>query len=515
MALSNWFGRGTSRPERKPDHPLTESRKVRELIAKLPANDSVRALGEIASWIEVLNTSDGVKLASRFEDLDLLDGASRQPERKIFADYLATPRQKKAHEHHLWSSAFNFWRLLGEGYHKCLQLADGEPSGATTSQASLALYAGRALRCLRQQLRWNLMRYEVPDPRVWTTIAQIFQLAEHRGFLEESIAVYPGSSGTSTVRQEFVKGAMLAASSTDSLQPGAQDLAVRMVSYFSGLFMVARDPEGCTHWIDLAAPRAPVRILRNPPNVPTVRYIGAGPALRELEQLRAHLTYTRTVPEGLSLGAQSDHEVVLNLLRHLELDWAGKTQARRHERKTVAARLTVVPGFTEIVRSLEFAVNDSLDFTHQQSAESWIVQDVSAGGYGAVIPAVAGDWVEVGSIIGVEGESFRQWRIGLIRRVTRNEQQQQRVGVQLLADVATLVSLRPAGAPANAKAAQGVLLSSRIERDKEAEILTPRGLCAARDSVEISLEDAKHTMVPLDLIEHDGDYDRMKFRVVR
>lgn len=518
MALSNWFGRN-SKPERKPDgkpeHPLTESGKVRELIAKLPANDSVQAMGEIASWLELLNTAEGVKLTSRFEDLDLLDGASRERERKIFTDYLSTPRQKKTHEHHLWTSAYNFWRLLGEGYHLCLQLVDGEPAGASTSQATMALYAGRALRCLRQQLRWNLMRYELPEARVWTTIAQIFQVAEHRGFLDESIAVYPGSSGTSTVKQEFVKGAMLAASSMDSLQPAAQDLAVRMVSYFSGLFVVSKDLEGCTHWVDLAAPKAPVRILRNPPNVPTVRYIGAGPALRELEQLRAHLSYTRTVPEGLSLGAQEDHEVVLVLLKHLELDWAGKTQARRHERKTVAARVTVVPGLAEIVRALEFATNDSLDFTHQQSAESWIVQDVSAGGYGAVIPAVAGDWVEVGSVIGVEGESFRQWRIGLIRRVTRNEQQQQRVGVQLLTDAATLVSLRPAGTPATAKAAQGVLLSPNIERDKEAEILTPRGLCAKRDGIEISLGKTTHMLVPLDLAEHNGDYDRMKFRVVR
>ena len=513
MALSNWFGRG-SKPEHKPERPLAESRKVRELIAKLPSNDSVRALGEIASCIESLNMAESLKLDSRFEDLDLLDGASRQPERKIFADYLATPRQKKTHEHHLWSSAFEFWRLLGEGYYKCLELADGEPAGAASSPASMALYAGRALRCLRQQLRWKLMRYEVPEPRVWKTVAQIFQLVEERGFLDESVAVYPGSSGTSTVRQEFVKGAMLAASSTDSLQPAAQDLAVRMVSYFSGLFVVSKDPDGCTHWIDLAEPKAPVRILRNPPNVPSVRYIGAGPALRELEQLRAHLTYTRTVPEGLSLGAQDDHEVVLALLKHLELDWAGKTQARRFERKTIAARVTVVPGFAEIARALEFATNDSLDFTHQQSAESWIVQDISAGGYGAVIPAVAGDWVEVGSIIGVEGDSFRQWRIGLIRRVTRNEQQQ-RVGVQLLTEVATLVGLRPAGAAATAKAAPGVLLSPKIERDKEAEILTPRGLCAARNSVEISLGKTTHTMVPLDLVEHDGDYDRMKFKVVR
>jgi hypothetical protein len=516
MALSNWFGRSSARakPEQKPaaksEHPLGDAGKIRELIGKLPASDSVQAIGELASWLELLNAADGVRLADRFEHLSLLDGASREPERKVFADYLATPRQKKAHEHRLWSSAYNFWRLLGEGYQRCLEPAERESAGAATAKADGATYIGRALRCLRQQLRWNLMRYELPEARVWSAMARLFEMAEQEGLLDETIAVYPVSGAPSTPRQEFLKGMMLAASSTDSLQPAGQDLAVRIASYFSGMFVVSKGPEGCTHWIDLAAARAPVRVLRNPPQVATVRYIGAGPALRELGQLRAHITYTRTLPEGLSLGAH-DHEVVLELLEHLEQDWAGKTQARRHERRKIAARVTVVPGFREIVASLEFAVNDSLDFTHQKSAESWIVQDVSAGGYGAVIPAVAGDWVEVGSVIGVEGESFREWRVGLIRRVTRNEQQQQHVGVQLLAQSATLLHLRTPGA----RPTPAILLSPQIDGQKEIEILTPRGHCAKRDGVEATLGEKTHTLVPVDLVEHDGDYDRVKFTVVR
>lgn len=520
MALRNWFARGSTstRPEPTPgpkaEHPLGDARKLQDAIAKLPASDSVQAIGELASWLELLNGADDVKLATRFENLNLLDGASRQPERKLFADYLATPRQKKTHEHRLWSSAYNFWRLLGEGYRRCLDLAESEPPGAATSNANVATYIGRALRCLRQQLRWNLMRYELPETRVWVAMANLFEMAERKGLLDEMIPVYPASASASTVRQEFMKGMMLAASSTDSLQPAGQDLTVRIASYFSGMFMVSKEPEGCTHWIDLAAPKAPVRVLRDPPKVPSVRYLGAGPALRELGQLRAHITYTRSLPEGLSLGAH-DHEVVLELLEHLEQDWAGKTQARRHERRRTASRVTVVPGFKEIISSLEFAVNDSLDFTHQKSAESWIVQDVSAGGYGAVIPAVAGDWVEVGSVIGVEGESFREWRVGLIRRVTRNEQQQQHVGVQLLTQVATLLHLRAPGGASSARTTPAILLSPRIEGQKEVEIMTPRGHCAKRDGVEATLAEKKHTLVPVDVVEHDGDYDRVKFTVVR
>jgi hypothetical protein len=359
------------------------------------------------------------------------------------------------------------------------------------------------------------MRYESPEARVWTAMARLFETAEAGGLLEESIALYPGSSGTSTVKQEFLKGVMLAASATDSLPPAGQDLAVRIVSYFSGMFVVSQDPEGCTHWIDLAAPRAPVRVLRTPPSAATVRYVGAGSAVRELEQLRAHIVYTRALPEGLNLGGQDDHEVVLGLLKHLEQDWAGKTQARKHERTKAAARVTVVPGLKEVIASLEFAVNDSLDFTHQKSAESWIVQDVSAGGYGAVIPAVAGDWVEVGSVIGVEGDSFREWRVGMIRRVTRNEQQQQHVGVQLLTQAATLLHLRAAGASPASKPTAAVMLSARLEGAKEVEILTPRAYCAKRDGIEVQWSEKTYTLMPVDVVEHNGDYDRVKFTVVR
>lgn len=519
MALSNWFGRrdnkSEQKPEQKPGQLLAENRKVREVIARLPANDSVRALGEIASCLKVLNTADGVKLSSRFEELDLLDGASRQPESKLFADYLATPRQKKAHEQELWTSAFYLWRLLGEGYQKCQQLADGEPESALTSRASTAMYIARALRCLRQQLHWHMMRYELPETRVWTTMAQLFAIGESRELLEESITLYPGSSGTSTVKQEFLKGAMFAASSMETLQPAVQDLAARIISYCSGMFLVSKEPQGHTHWLDLAAPKAPMRVLRDPPTVPTVRYLGAGPALRELEQLREQIASTRSLPEDLNLGEQDDHGVVLDLLKHLEQDWAGKSLMRRHERRKAAARVTVAPGFREIVNVLEFAISDSLDFVDRlKNAESWIIRDVSAGGYGAVIPAVIDDWIEVGGVIGIEEESFHQWRVGVIRRVMRSKQQQH-VGVQLLAPVATLLRLRSPGALPTHMSTAAIMLSPQIAGEKEVEILTPRGHYAERNGVEAVLNEKTYTLVPVAVVEYHGDYDRVKFTVVR
>jgi hypothetical protein len=66
MALT-LFGGG------KPDHPMADIKHARKLVSELPANDSVKALSDVASWLESINGSDGFRLDRRFELIDLLD----------------------------------------------------------------------------------------------------------------------------------------------------------------------------------------------------------------------------------------------------------------------------------------------------------------------------------------------------------------------------------------------------------------------------------------------------------
>lgn len=432
--MINWFGRS------KTEHPL-DSRKVNEFISGLAKLEDLQVLEEIAKWLDTMSRSDDLGMDQRLKNLDLLDAASGKHEHEVMQAYLGKQRQKKSYEQRQWTGAHDFWLKLGEGYLQCLQQFNDGKGVSGQSSGSLPVVVGRAMRTLRQQLKWVLLRYGAVDSRIWEEMARLYQFAASKKFADEPIAVFPGSSGSGTIKQEYLKALMLSASSTESLQPSGQDLAVRLVAYFSKQFVLEDGPYvGCTHWIDLAAPKEPVRMVHNVPDLPTVCFIGAGEGLHGLEQLRAHISYTRSLPEGLDLGDQHDLDLLLGLLNHLEQDWAGKTQSRRHERRKVASRITVVPGLQEILLMLEFANNDSLDFTVLQAAESWIVEDMSEGGYGAVIPSVAGDWVEVGSLIGVEGESFRDWRIGIIRRVTRHAQQQ-RVGVQTLGNAAQVLGL--------------------------------------------------------------------------
>lgn len=80
MAL-NLFGGG------KPDNPMTDLGHVKKAVAGLPANDSVKVLTNVAVWLDMVNRADGLPLSRRFEIIDLLDGAARQPYRKLNAEY--------------------------------------------------------------------------------------------------------------------------------------------------------------------------------------------------------------------------------------------------------------------------------------------------------------------------------------------------------------------------------------------------------------------------------------------
>ena len=95
--MLNWLGGG------KVDHPMADPKQAREVVAGLPVNDPAKALQEITEWLESLNQTEGFKVDRRFENIDLLDSAAKNHQRKLSQDYLSMPRQQKFHENKLWN----------------------------------------------------------------------------------------------------------------------------------------------------------------------------------------------------------------------------------------------------------------------------------------------------------------------------------------------------------------------------------------------------------------------------
>ncbi len=516
MAL-NLFGGG------KVDHPMADPKRARELVSELPAGDAVKAVAEITEWLESINETAGFKLDRRFENADLLDGAAKTHQRKLLQDYLAIPRQQRFQENRLWTGMYGLWKGIGDAYIRCVDEHEAGASGAGAIRKNLPVIVARALRALIQQLKWVLLRYAAMESRIWTDLARLYQLAERKGFADAPIAIYPGAHESGTVKQEFLKGLVLAASSPDSLAPLRLEVAERVTAHFSGAFRLSDNPEGCTHCFDLGAPRTPVRLLKGAAQTATLRFFGATGALAGLEQLTRHINERGVVPGDVNLGGNYDKDVVLGVLRHLALQWSESPPVRSAQRRQTAGGIMVVPGFAEILGVLEATgTGDALDFSEaapEQFTDNWVVVNASDASYGAIVPSKKSEWLKVGTLVGVKSEVSRHWGVGVVRRISTDSHQQRQVGIQLLTKVAIPVRLARSGAtvPASVEreAQSAILLSGKPDDQGEVGVVLREGVFNGRESLDMTMRDQSFLLMPALMVEDGDGFDWARFKMAQ
>lgn len=512
MAI-NWLGGG------KADHPMADPKRAREILADLPANNSPKALEEIVEWLESVTQVEDFKLDRRLEAIDLLDGAAKTHQRKITQEYLATQRHQKFQENRIWNCSYDFWRRLGEAYVLCIKHHESGFSGASTVKKSLPMIVARALRALTLQVKWTLLRYGPVEPRVFQEMSRLYQFAETKGFVDDMVAIYPGAHGQGSVKQEFLKAIMLSASSTDGLTPARQEIAERAVAHFSGAFQLSKTADGLNFCFNLAEPRAPVRRITVKDAVPGLRYFGAGEGLAQLNALIARIQQTGAIPADINLGGIQEKNLVLSVLKHLAQYWSDKPPARSSERRPTAGSISVVSGMTEILGMLDPSSSGDLDFSRDSSAqttENWVVVNVSEGGYGVIVPPKKSDWLKVGVLVGIQSETSKHWGVGLVRRITSDEHQQRRVGIQLLTKAALPIKVGKASSSTAASDLQpAILLSTSPDAKGEVGVILREGLFNGRDSLDMIVRDKTYLLMPSSMVEDGEDFDWARFKVMQ
>ena len=431
--MLNWMG------TQKTADPMSLLRDPHDVIAALPADNAVAAVVQITEALEAINCTDTLTLEERYDDIYLLDAATVERTRLLLRDYLQDSRQTQQHETEVWNGAYNCWHALATAYVICVQRYATDPAAAAGFRKPARVAVARAMRALRRQLHWLRLRYAPPVPAIWTGLANLYTYIEPEN-IDEEMLIYPGE--TSTIQREFLKVLMQSALSTENLQPPGQDLATFIVSRYATHFVLSRAPDaGCTHWFDLKHPQPPALLSRELQAGADVRYVGSGTALESLSQALTTIEETARVPVELGFSYPIDLEFLTPVLRQIHQDWSGKPPLRQHERQQTNTRITLVPGFKQTLHTLENAEADPFDFTEKTHVESWIANDMSLGGFGAVLPSVSADWVSVGSVAGVESDAAGEWLVGIVRRVQRMDDGQQQIGVQVLSRNAQAVRI--------------------------------------------------------------------------
>jgi hypothetical protein len=149
--------------------------------------------------------------------------------------------------------------------------------------------------------------------------------------------------------------------------------------------------------------------------------------------------------------------------------------------------------------------------------EEWIVENESAGGFGAYVPKAVGGWLRVGCLVGVRREEGVTWGVGIVRRVIGDEQGNRYVGIQMLANGGAAVTVFPHGAGAHATvSAEGelcVLLPSTTTHSGETLLLLRPGMFDAKATLEMHAYDRRYRLDPESITEHGEDYEIGRFRI--
>jgi hypothetical protein len=457
----------------KPDHPMAERKEARRLLDELPAHEG-RALEELARWHESVASAEGFKAEERAQRLAMIDEAAQPRLKRLEREYLGAARAargSRAQENVLWTRLHEYWRQAGQAYARCI---DAKP---------IAGVVLGALRALAQQLKWQHLRYGPIDPALWGLMNRIYALAEARGLGE--------------AKQEFLKAALFSAAAPESLLAAELEAAERLIAELAPGFALAGSPAPeLPYWTDLGQAMAPARGAKPPQPAASVRYLGPGTALTALQ----------TMIENVQARPVMDYdaETLLGVMRHLALHWAPQPPERKHARRSIQTRLTIAHGFDGVLEALGGAA-DSLDFG-SRAAESWTVENASAGGFGAIAPQAKSDWLKVGALVAAQPEGAANWLVGAVRRVSKVSNQEIRVGVQTLSRAPALSRF----ARRSAGEAQGVLLPGPASG--EAAIALRAGVYVPGENLEAKVGERQHVYLPQGVAERGDDYEIVKFR---
>ena len=354
-----------------------------------------------------------------------------------------------------------------------------------------------ALRAFAQQLKWQQLRYGPIDPALWGQISRMFALAEARGIAE--------------ARTEYLKAAMFSAASPDTRPAAELELAERIIAELAPAFVIAQRARARAAVLD--RPReghgADAQHARAAAATPASRYFGPGAALGTLQNLSERLLAKREIPAELKPQPEDDHDTVLGVLRHLAMYWAPAAPERKHKRHNVQSKLTVAHGFDGVIEALGGDPDDSLNFGARVVGDEWAVDNVSAGGFGALAPQAKSEWVKVGALVAAQPEGGANWLVGTVRRVSQGLQGRaaRRRGDAVAHAGARRASRCPACSRCRACCCRPSRRAPATPQSRCAPASTRRG-----ENLECHVGGKQHIYMPQGVAERGDDYEIVKFK---
>ena len=496
---------------------MADIKSAQKLLNDVPRNDALKALQELTDWIESVRDHADFHVDQRFDALSLLDEAARPHMRKLVREYFSAQAPSKFQENRTWMALNAFFSQNEQAYFKVLVAYRNGDKGSSAVKPSLPLVAARGIYAVMGRLLVAAARYEQADPVVWAHLAEFYSHAEEQKYLDQPLKLYATQTQELSVRNIFAAVLMWYAPGSATLLPFHMHLAERLTSHFRRYFSVdARITQDSLICFDLAHPGPPMRVMADTKPLPGMRFLGAGEVRPHLEALLKVLE-KNIVPQDINLGGVYEASVVKEAARHMFRYWSAPPPMRNHVRHPVKMSMSVAIGFDSILKqgAIEPGFDDQIVSTSDgEVIQIWEVNDISATGFRCVLPAKSAEGVKIGSLIGLKPENVEHRGVGMVRRLSRDAQNNLHVGVEILSRHIDNILLRAHGG----SRVKGVEIALWLGKpgDDAGEVCL---LMGAHDfsmsrSLNVQFEGKDYLLIPLALLERGGDYDLARYRKV-
>ncbi|MBA4382611.1 MAG: hypothetical protein C0406_08615 [Sideroxydans sp.] len=494
---------------KKSDHPLADLKTAQQLLDDIPKTDSLKALQELSEWIESIREhANDFKLDHQWAVLRMFDQAAQSHVRKLLHDYFPLQALSKFQENRLWTLLDAFYTQSELSHYDVFTRYREGAKGASTIKSDLPLVCARAISANTGRLKMSVARYSIVDPTLWKHVAAFYSYAEAQSVQTDAVTMYPGVN--TSVAQEFAVLVTWFGSTAGTMIPLHAHITERLFSYLGKGLQISSSYNGIGIFaFDTAQPTPPMRATAEATIHPALRFIEAEGVRQQLDSLIKTLE-KGIIPDSLNLyGAKLESELVRDIANSLMQSLTLPPPTRRNPRRQIKVNLKVANGFFKMLEQTDVGLNFGAD-----ESESWEVEDISATGFRSVIPLARAEGVKIGTLVGSRPESVSHWGAGVVRRLSRDAQNNLHIGVEVLSSRFVGVPLADR-AKAGADAGMlGLYLNRPNDTSGEAWLLMKVETFAINRSLVMQLEDKEYLLLPLALIERGEDYDLARYRMM-
>ncbi len=492
---------------KKTDHSMADIKTARKLVDEIPKHDPLKALQELTSWIESVSAESDFNADYQLALLRLLDQAARTHEIKLSQEYFTVIAPQRIMENRLWSALNEFYLQVSLACLTALKRYRNGDKGAAAMKPELPLVTVRGINAVAGRLKYAVARYAPVEQSIWEQLAELYSAAESLQYLDVPVPMHEGQNENTSVRQEFAAVLVWYASCAGSVGRLDSHLAHRLAMHLRRCFKVAGDlgPNSLFEF-DLQHPAPPIRISAAIVPQPGQLFIAVEGVQESIDACVKSLD-KNIVPEEINLVGDYDAELVRNVLHRLAACWMLPQQARRNARLKVNVSIKVVTGLSGVLDK----VGSGSD-SESGGVSVWAAQDISNGGFRAVLAAQDAKRLEVGSLIGSQPENVNQWGVGIVRRLSPDNQLKLDVGVELLSNNVHVVRLRGSNSSIGDVGQPALWFDSGDAG--EVNLVLQRYSFSNGRSWRAQMGETTFLLIPLALVEETDDYEYARYKKV-